>query len=190
MRVFIHFLEVNDELMLPKLYCCDITGIVHDILKNYLSLRSQYASYDDAKWSQKTITCGVPHGSILGPLLFLLCINDMASVSNLPFPIALVDETEVFLSESNADEVTKMINNELTKIVDWLHCNKLSLNISETHYILFRAQGMRKPLICENLEIRGGLIGFYGWLMPWDSSYKRRINCIDCHWRSQSLPTN
>ena len=90
----------------------------------------------------------------------------MASVSNLLFPIALVDETEVVLSESNADELTKMINNELTKIVDWLHCNKLSLNILETHYILFRAQGMRKPLICENLEIRGGLIGFYGWLMP------------------------
>ena len=79
----------------------------------------------------------------------------MASVSNVLFPILFADDTNVFLSSNNADELIKIMNIELTKIVDWLDCNKLSLNVSKTHYILFRSQGMRKPLICENLEIRG-----------------------------------
>ena len=82
----------------------------------------------------------------------------MASVSNVLFPILFADVTNVFLSGNNADELIKIMNIELTKIVDWLDCNKLSLNVSKTHYILFRSQGMRKPLICENLEVRGECI--------------------------------
>ena len=82
----------------------------------------------------------------------------MASVSNVLFPILFADDTNAFLSGNNADELIKILNIELTKIVDWLDCNKLSLNVSNTHYILFRSQGMRKPLICENLEIRGECI--------------------------------
>ena len=64
-------------------------------------------------------------------------------------------DTNVFLSGNNVDELIRIMNNELTKIVDWLDCNKLSLNVSKTHYILFQSQGMRKPLIGENLKIRG-----------------------------------
>ena len=79
----------------------------------------------------------------------------MASVSNVLFPILFADDTNVFLSGNNIDELIRIMNNELTKIVVWLDCNKLSFNISKTHYILFRSQGMRKPLIGENLEIRG-----------------------------------
>ena len=79
----------------------------------------------------------------------------MASVSNVLFRILFADDTNVFLSGNNVDELIRIMNNELTKIVDWLDCNKLSLNVSKIHYILFRSQGMRKPLIGENLEIRG-----------------------------------
>ena len=64
----------------------------------------------------------------------------------------------MFSSGNNADELIKIMNIELNKIVDWLDCNKRSLIVSKTHFILFRPQGMRKPLICENLEIRGECI--------------------------------
>ena len=58
-------------------------------------------------------------------------------------------DTNVFLSGNNVDELIKIMNIELTKIVDWLDCNKLSLNASNTHYILFRSQGMRKRLFAK-----------------------------------------
>ena len=157
--VFLDFSEafhaVNHEILLRKLYCCGIRGIAYDWLNSYLSHWSQYVLYEEVKSPQKAITCGVPQGSILGPLLFLLYINDMASISYVSFPILFADDTNVFLSGNNVDELIRIMSNELTKIVDWLDCNKLSLNVSKTYYILFRSQGMRQPLIGENLEIRG-----------------------------------
>ena len=79
----------------------------------------------------------------------------MTSVSNVLFPILFADDTHVFLSGNNVDELIRIMNSEIIKIVDWLDCNKLSLNVSKTHYILFRSQGMRKPLIGENLAVWG-----------------------------------
>ena len=157
--VFLHFSKafdtVNHEILLRKLYWCGIRGIAYDWLNSYLSHWSQYVLYEEVKSPQKAITCGVPQGSILGPLLFSLYINDMASISYVSFPILFADDTNVFLSGNNVDELIRIMSNELTKIVDWLDCNKLSLNVSKTHYILFRSQGMRQPPIGENLEIRG-----------------------------------
>ena len=82
----------------------------------------------------------------------------MASVSNLLFTILFADYTNVFLSGNDADELIKIKNIELTKIFDWLDCDKLSLKVAKTHYILCWSQSMHKPLICENLEIRGECI--------------------------------
>ena len=106
------FDTVNHEILLRKLYCYVIRGIAHDWLNSYLSCRSQYFLYEDAKSSQKTITCGVPQCSILGSLLFLLYINDMASVSNVLFSILFADDTNVFLSGNNADELIKIMSIE------------------------------------------------------------------------------
>ena len=87
------FDTVNHEILLRKLYCYGIRGIAHDWMNSYLSHRSQYVLYEEVK-SQKAVTCGVQQGSILGPLLFLLYINDMASVSNVLFPILFADDTD------------------------------------------------------------------------------------------------
>ena len=93
------FDTVNYEILLRKLYCYGIRGIAHDWLNSYLSCRSQYILYEDVKWSQKTVMCCAPQGSILGPLLFLSYINDVASASNALFLILFADDSNVFCQE-------------------------------------------------------------------------------------------
>ena len=87
--------------------------------------------------NHQNIQCGIPQGSVLGPLLFSIYINNIVNVSKILFFLLFADDTNVFLSGKNINKMIDSLNIELIKLVEWLHANKLSLNIDKTHFIVF-----------------------------------------------------
>ena len=87
--------------------------------------------------NHKKILCGVSQGSILGPLLFLVYVNDLyISSKSLQF-ILFADDTNIFLSGKDLKSIFLTLNKELEKVSEWFRANKISLNASKTHYIAF-----------------------------------------------------
>ena len=93
--------------------------------------------YNNTSSTKLSITYGVPQVSILGPLLFLLYINDIANVSDILFSLLFADDTSVFIQGDQLDDIVNEINIELKTLVAWLNANKLSLNIDNTQYMIF-----------------------------------------------------
>ena len=135
------FDTVSHEILLSKLETYGIRGTAHKWLKSYLSHRNQFVMYNENQSNTLHIKSGVPQGSILGPLLFLLYVNDIANLSPTVMPILFADDTNLFVRGSNIAELFHSINSELETLVKWIHANKLSLNIAKTHYIVFRTRG-------------------------------------------------
>ena len=96
------------------------------------------------------ISCGVPLGSILGPLFFLLYINDISNVSNLLNLILCADDTSVFMSHKDPSYLSVMLNSEMDKLSTWFKANKLSLNLKKTKFMFFKPR--QKRSIC-NIQI-------------------------------------
>jgi hypothetical protein len=131
------FDTVNHDILLQKLYSYGIRGLAYDWVKSYISNRYQYVVFDNVCSNRELITCGVPQGSILGPLLFILYINDIAHVSDKLYSILFADDSNMFCTGSNINTLISTMNNELKKVIDWLNINKLSLNVDKSNYMVF-----------------------------------------------------
>ena len=85
----------------------------------------------------KGISSGVPQGSVLGPLLFLIYINDLPNISKILHFYLFADDTNIFFEADNLETLEKIVNKELKWLSHWLNINRLSLNLSKTNFVIF-----------------------------------------------------
>ena len=131
------FDTVNHEILLDKLQYYGIRGTALKWFQSYLKDRMQCTEIGNTQSNLEYVKCGVPQGSILGPLLFLLYINDIVFSSEVFKFTLFADDTSLFYSHKNAHDAVEIINNELAKISEWLAANKLSLNVGKSKLIVF-----------------------------------------------------
>ena len=131
------FDTVNHEILLDKLEHYGIRGVALNWIKNYLNNRMQCTEIGDTQSELELIKCGVPQGSVLGPLLFLIYINDIVNSSKLFKFTLFADDTSLYYSCKNTNNLENVINCELAKISDWLSANRLSLNVAKSKLLYF-----------------------------------------------------
>ena len=129
--------DTVDELLCEKMYFYGIRGVAHNWISSYLSIRSQFVCYNEVHSDLLHISCGVPQGSILGPKLFILYINDLCNISRLVKYILFADDTNLFCADKNINQLVTTVSTVLDKLCIWFAVNKLSLNVSKTSYMLF-----------------------------------------------------
>ena len=107
------------------------------VVSSYLYNRQQLVNYCVCESDLKSIKCGVPQWSIPGPLLFVLYINDLPQISEYFMPILFADDTNLFVTGYNLNDIVSEINKEFANIYAWVKANKLFLNIDKTNVMLF-----------------------------------------------------
>ena len=148
------FDTVNHVILIQKLEHYGVRGMASNWIESYLNNRKQYCTYDSKKSKTRNITCGVPQGSILGPLLFLVYINDLGHIFNNFRPILFADDSNLIIKGRNLTEIERKFNLEIPVLVNWLQTNRLSLNLTKTHYMIFGSKKANFPHEI-NLEIEG-----------------------------------
>ena len=106
--------------------------------------RKQIVSFEHNYTKKAAVTCGAPQESILGPLLFLLYVNDSHHASKILNPIMFADDANLFFSPNDINVLLGKMNEELTDVTDWFNANKFTLNVKKTKYSFFSKSSSSK----------------------------------------------
>ena len=134
------FDTVDHDILLEKLYCYGLGD--RELSVSYLSNKSQCCSVNGKISGFMPIICGVPQGSILGPLLFIICLNDLQNITSTCHISMYDDDTQLSSAMSYPIDINVELIPEFVKICDWLQANKLSLNILKTEYMVIGTEQM------------------------------------------------
>ena len=159
------FDTLDHTILLQKFVIYGVRGKALDWLTSYLKNRKQSTviavtqgenlnsnksdnpdNNSKIKSEALEITCGVPQGSILGPFLFLVYINDIPTVLTNGMPILFADDTNVLFHSKSLTNLEDIVNTELKRLADWFNANKLSLNIKKTKFMLFHTKQRAKHI--------------------------------------------
>ena len=181
------FDTVDHKILLTKLKHYGIRNTSLALLESYLSNRSQYVEIDSIKSDYQKVNIGVPQGSVLGPLLFIIYLNDIHKSSNILNFLTYADDTTLSVSLNSAtnhnfNPSEEIINSELNNVCKWLNLNRLSLNISKTKCMIFSKSN--RPFYKPNLKIYDTPIeyvnsfSFLGIILDNKLNWKNHINNV------------
>lgn len=177
------FDTVDHKILLGKLNSYGIRGIINSWFKSYLQGRTQTTSIGQSISQKNNIPLGVPQGSVLGPLLFLLYINDISVTSKILKFHLFADDTNILYANKSLKSIETVVNAELKKLHEWLIVNKLTLNIKKSNFIIF-SHSRKKSSHQVNLKIDGvhlerkEYVKYLGILLDCHLTWKPHIDLI------------
>ena len=147
---------VEHQILLKKLYHYGIRGTALNWLRSYLDNREQFVSVNGKDSSIKQIKYGVPQGSILGPLLFVIYINDIPNISNFAKFILYADDANIIVTGNSIAEIEEQLSDLTIALSKWVNVNGLKLNLKKTNYMIFsrRKLGHNLNVVIEGTEIQ------------------------------------
>lgn len=148
------FDTINHEMLLKKLDCYGVRGHPNYLLASYLEERAQQVVVSGVLSDECAISCGVPQGSVLGPLLFLLYVNDLSNLKLHGMPRLFADDTAISYTSASPTRVVEEMREDMEVVQDYLTNNLLALNIGKTKFMLFRFPKRKLPTYPE-LTVRG-----------------------------------
>jgi hypothetical protein len=175
------FDTVNHKILIKKLEYYGIRGIVKDWFCSYLSDRNQFVSLSNVSSDEQLLTHGVPQGSVLGPLLFLIYINDFNKSSDyLDFHL-FADDSNLFFAHKSLQSLELHLNEQLCKVDQWLCVNKLSLNVEKSNFVIFHPPQKKvnysiSLLINNNILRQENSIKYLGIIMDSNLNWKEHVH--------------
>ena len=161
------FDTVNHSILFKKLEYFGIIGKNAKWLKNYLSDRKQCTVANNIVSSEELITCGVPQGSVCGPLLLLLYINDISTILQNCKVSLYADDTVIYYSDSTLEEAIPKVQQDLNLLSDWCNRNRLTINCNKTKYCVYGMRSIVKK--SKNIDT---LLSLNGTVLEKVCSYK------------------
>lgn len=183
------FDTINHNILLHKLHYLGIRGTANKLIKDYLTNRTQQVRLYNENSNiyclsdKNDIVDGIPQGSVLGPLLFILYISDINNSLKNSLAYGFADDTTILISDTSFEDMYLKAYEELHNICDWFLANKLSINLNKTNYILFK-KNKNKLNVPPDLIINNTLINkvshtkFLGIIMDEEISWKLHVNYL------------